>query len=341
MKQLEQINYTQIIYFVVAIFFIFLVTYTATLIYPVGCSNDETILRIKDGSTGSMVANDLYDLGCIDSPSILKAALKLGRKSTSIKTGRYSMKGISTVGELIVMITNTSKNRVRVTFIEGWEIDKYAEVLQRKMGIDKERFLFLCKDHNFINSLGLNTPTLASLEGFLYPDTYIFLDSYIEEDIIRVMVNQFKYIYDNFIYKKNTPNGLNMYESVIMASIIQGEAYISDEMPKISSVYHNRLKKNMLLQADPTIQYIIPGPNIRLYNKHLKINSRYNTYKYKGLPPGPINNPGFSALAASINPISTNFLYFVADGTGRHVFTKTNKDHVREKERIKRQRRRK
>ena len=103
----------------------------------------------------------------------------------------------------------------------------------------------------------------------------------------------------------------------------------------------NRLNKNMRLQADPTIQYIIPGPNIRLYNKHLRIKSKYNTYKYKGLPPGPINNPGFSALAASVNPISTTFLYFVADGTGRHVFTRTNRDHVREKERIKRQRRRK
>ena len=111
-----------------------------------------------------------------------------------------------------------------------------------------------------------------------------------------------------------------------------------DEMKTISSVYHNRLKRKMLLQADPTIQYIIPGKNRRLYNKDLRVDSPYNTYKYKGLPPGPINNPGLSALRAAIHPTETQYLYFVADGEGRHIFTRNNEAHNEAKKVLKRKR---
>ena len=107
----------------------------------------------------------------------------------------------------------------------------------------------------------------------------------------------------------------------------------------IFSVLINRLNKNMYLQADPTIQYILPGENRRLYNKHLEIDSPYNTYKYRGLPPGPINNPGLDAIKAAIKPMYTDYLYFVADGKGRHVFTKTNKEHNKAKNQLKKNRR--
>ena len=132
-----------------------------------------------------------------------------------------------------------------------------------------------------------------------------------------------------------------MEEFVILASIIQGEAMYVDEMKIISSVYHNRLEKNMLLQADPTIQYIIPGKNRRLYNKDLNIDNPYNTYKYKGLPPGPINNPGLDALLAAVNPASSSYLYFVANGEGRHTFTHTADEHNQAKLKMKQFRQRK
>ena len=124
-----------------------------------------------------------------------------------------------------------------------------------------------------------------------------------------------------------------------MASIIQGEAMYEDEMPIISSVYHNRLKKGMLLQADPTIQYIIPGKPRRLFNKDLEVDDPYNTYKYKGLPPGPINNPGLAALEAALNPVETEYLYFVSNGEGRHTFTHTVYEHNQAKLKIKQKRR--
>ena len=124
-----------------------------------------------------------------------------------------------------------------------------------------------------------------------------------------------------------------------MASIIQGEAMYEDEMPIISSVYHNRLKLGMLLQADPTIQYIIPGKPRRLFNKDLEVDDPYNTYKYKGLPPGPINNPGLAALKAALNPAETKYLYFVSNGEGRHTFTHTVDEHNQAKLKMKQKRR--
>ncbi len=124
-----------------------------------------------------------------------------------------------------------------------------------------------------------------------------------------------------------------------MASIIQGEAMYEDEMPIISSVYHNRLKLGMLLQADPTIQYIIPGKPRRLFNKDLEVDNPYNTYKYKGLPPGPINNPGLAALEAALNPVETEYLYFVSNGEGRHTFTYTADEHNQAKLKMKQKRR--
>ena len=132
---------------------------------------------------------------------------------------------------------------------------------------------------------------------------------------------------------------MNMREITTLASIIQGEAIHDDEMPIISSVYHNRLKRGMLLQADPTIQYIIPGKPRRIYNKDLEVDSPYNTYKYKGLPPGPINNPGLKALKAAIMPAETDYLYFVSNGEGRHIFNYSNEEHNQAKLKLKRKRR--
>ena len=129
-----------------------------------------------------------------------------------------------------------------------------------------------------------------------------------------------------------------MREIATMASIIQGEAMYEDEMPIISSVYHNRLKLGMLLQADPTIQYIIPGKPRRLFNKDLEVDDPYNTYKYKGLPPGPINNPGLAALEAALNPVETEYLYFVSNGEGRHTFTYTADEHNQAKLKMKQKR---
>ena len=141
------------------------------------------------------------------------------------------------------------------------------------------------------------------------------------------MINQFLHIYKNFASNKANSIEMSINEVITLASIIQGEAAKRTEMNMISSVYHNRLDKNMLLQADPTIQYILPKKKKKILVKDTKINNPYNTYIYKGLPPGPINNPGIDAITAAAYPASTDYMFFVAKGNGRHHFTRTEKEH--------------
>ena len=314
-----------------------LLFYSIVLGWEIDCEQPSELIAIPKGASAQSVAALLKDSSCLQNESIFKLALTLTMKNRHIIPGRYNVKGISSIGQLVKMITSQSSDRVKITLIEGWSMERYAEALNKELKIDTYEFLRLCKDYNFIHSLGIDAP---SLEGFLAPDTYILLRTYTEENIIRIMVNQFHHNMQRI--KESAPSvHLNKREITTLASIIQGEAMFIDEMSTISSVYNNRLKKGMLLQADPTIQYILPGKPRRLYNKHLTVDDPYNTYKYKGLPPGPINNPGYSALYAAAHPSQTSYLYFVADGEGRHIFSNSNEEHNQAKLILKQNRRKK
>jgi len=315
-----------------------LIFYTIILSWNITCSGTEKIVAIPKGASVHQTIQLIQKNGCLSDldVSILKLAMTVTLRNGNVIPGRYTFKGISTIGNMVNLITTSSRDRKKVTLLEGWTVEQIADELHRRLQIDTYKFISLCKDFNFVHSLNIDSP---SIEGFLFPDTYIFLSSYTEEQIITIMVNQFFYNYKRYINKLKGHTSLSIREITTMASIIQGEAMSDDEMPTISSVYHNRLKRKMLLQADPTIQYIIPGNNRRLYNKDLRVDSPYNTYKYKGLPPGPINNPGLSALKAAIHPAETQFLYFVADGEGRHIFTRNNEEHNEAKKVLNRKRR--
>ena len=314
-----------------------LLFYSIILGWEIDCREPSDPISIPKGASAQSVAALLKENSCLQNEFIFKLALTLTMKNKRIIPGRYNVKGISSIGQLVKMITSQSSDRVKVTLIEGWAMERYAEELNKKLKIDTYEFLRLCKDFNFIHSLGIDAP---SLEGFLAPDTYILLRTYTEENIIRILVNQFNHNMQRI--KDSSPLvNLNKREITTLASIIQGEAMFVDEMLTISSVYNNRLKKGMLLQADPTIQYILPGKPRRIYNKHLKVDNPYNTYKYKGLPPGPINNPGYSALYAAAHPSQTSYLYFVADGEGRHIFSNSNEEHNQAKLILKQNRRKK
>ena len=333
------INYRK--YFIIAgsllssLVLAFLILFNVILSWDISCTNPDAILVIPEGATVNAVCDSLILKMCDLDKNVFKAGLYLQGKSRGIFSGKYPLKGIHDVGGLTKLITAPSGERIKVTILEGWELERIIDELNLYLEIDPYKFRQTCYDHNFMSTLNIQAP---SLEGFLFPDTYYFFTSYLEEDIIRTMVNQFNYHYNKSVKYFAGQRGMSKLETTTMASIIQGEAMYEDEMKTISSVYHNRLKKDMLLQADPTVQYAIAGPNIRLYYKHLKTESAYNTYKYKGLPPGPINSPGLAALQAAVMPITTDFLYFVANGTGRHTFTRTMKEHNRAIAQIKKNR---
>lgn len=314
--------------FISSIFTIFIgiLIYALILSLPIECEHLDYYITIPKNSTVSSVSKILEDNLCLNS-LIFKIAMKITMNEKNIRYGRYDFKSTNNVRSLIDMITSIRSDRIKITIPEGYKMSNIATLFEEKIKIDVEEFISLCYNEDFISTLGI--VNASSLEGYLFPDTYIFLKSYTEKDIIEIMVKQFLFNYNEYIDNSNT--NLNRSEIVILASIIQGEAMYDDEMKTISSVYHNRLNKNMLLQADPTIQYILPKTKKRILVKHTKIKNPYNTYLYNGLPPGPINNPGISAIIAAAYPIKTDYLYFVADNKGRHIFNKTFKAHLKSK----------
>jgi len=339
--QMKSVHYSQIAKLIAIVFSIaavgILSFMTIIMSVEIRCNNHNEMLTIPKGSSIDEIAQILSERTCIPYKSYFSVAIKMTFNDRNIKAGRYTLKGISNIGELIKMVTNPSAERVKITIFEGYTISQIAHLLEDKLSINSHQFVDLCHDHNFVQTMGISAP---SLEGFLYPDTYIFLTSYTEEDVIQILTNQFKFMFEENITNRYKNLSFSMLELTTLASIIQGEAIFADEMPLISSVFHNRLNRKMLLQADPTIQYIIPNRKKRLYQKDLEIDSPYNTYKYYGLPPGPINNPGIDALLAAANPGKTNFLYFVADGKGRHIFSRSNEEHNEARYKVKKRRKR-
>ena len=302
------------------------------MVQPVNC--DKTNFLIPQGSTLSYVLNKLEGESCIDNDVYLKYMMIIMNKDTKIKPGTYDLSEVEDNYQLIDLITSDNVEMTNIAILEGWDIERISREFFEVFRIDTLKFKSLCSDREFIKSLGMN---INSLEGYLYPDTYLFSVDFIhsdtkEVDIIKTLVNEFKYKYREAT-KGSSHSNLSMHERVTLASIIQGECVYVNEMDTVSSVYSNRLKRGMLLQADPTIQYIIPGPNKRLYNKdYAKYKtSPYNTYSHKGLPPGPINSPGFYALRAATHPAETDFLFFVAKGNNRHHFTTNERDHINAK----------
>ena len=204
------------------------------------------------------------------------------------------------------------------------------------MQVDSLRFSNLVYDSLLCNSLGIPS---VNLDGFLLPETYYFNYGMDEEAIIRKMISQFKSIITDSVQAKIDSSGMTLREYVILASIIEGEAVHDSERPLISAVFHNRLNKRIKLDADPTLQYILPDGPRRLLNADKLIDSPYNTYKYRGLPPGPINNPGRRSILASIFPADVEYLYFVAQGEGYHAFSESYDDHLNAKKKLDRLRR--
>ena len=307
--------------------------FSAMMSRAIDCS-DEEILRIPKGASLSFVIKEMEKCSCLPKSTLFKYAMIVTRKDKSIRPGAYRLVDVNSMSEFVSLITSPSKEMKKITILEGWSLNQIKQKFHKDFDIDTLRFDRLCHDKKFISHLGIEA---VSLEGYLYPDTYSFsvdlsMSETKEVDIIQTLVSEFKKKYSNSISSKDI--SLSMHEIVTLASIIQGECVYPDEMYRVSSVYTNRLNKGWKLQADPTIQYIIPGKNKRLYNKDYTDSgndSPYNTYLYNGLPPGPINSPGIDAIKAAAYPEKTDYMFFVAKGNNRHYFTKTENEHINAK----------
>ena len=308
-----------------------IIVYGTVLSKTIICNKDNCVITIPRNSSLSQVAQIFEDSFSIKQ-NHFKISMYMTFNQDDIKYGRYDLSHIKNLRDLINMITSSKSERVKVTILEGWKIQDIALYLESKLSIDVEKFIYLCYDNELIKQLSLDT-SITSLEGFLFPDTYILLKSYTERDIIKILINQYKKEF-NSIKPDNVL--LDEYDTITLASIIQAESRYKTDMDTIASVFYNRLnnKEYLRLEADPTIQYLLPKPKERLMYKDIfddYKDSPYNTYTHEGLPPTPINNPGLDAINATLYPPDTDYYFFVADGKGKHTFSRSIKEHNRAK----------
>ena len=312
------------------IFIIVFVTLSWILFSPMTSGSKDTmqVLKIKWGTSFDTILDLMLERGIIQSKSKLKLAAKILGWRYKLKAGKYEIReGLSSY-RLLKILVDGEVSIDWVTIPEGKNAREIASILKEKIEIDSTRFIQLVNDSVYTHNFGVEA---SSLEGFLFPDSYRFYWGMRSEEIIAILVNQFNKHFNDSLRTRAEELGFTVLEIITLASIIEGEAMIERERPLISAVYHNRLKKGMRLQADPTIQYIIEDSPRRLLKRDLQIDSPYNTYKYSGLPPGPIKNPGLASIKASLYPADVNYLYFVAKGDGSHIFSNTLKQHLRAK----------
>jgi UPF0755 protein len=283
---------------------------------------------VSKGQTFGTVADSLRAAGIIRSRELFVFAGKLFGGSGRIKVGKYEFtSGISNVELFLSLREGPNNVMIPVTLREGVWARRQASTFARLVGIDSARYMQLVTSERFARSLGI---AKVSLEGYLLPETYHLQWQESEETIIRKQVGEFWKVFDDSLRTRAAEMGWSMHDVVTLASIIEGETGLDEERGKISGVYHNRLRKGMLLQADPTIQYFIENGPRRVTYSDLKIDNPYNTYRKKGLPPGPVNNPGSASIRAALFPETHNYLYFVATGKGGHWFSRSYDEHLQQ-----------
>ena len=283
------------------------------------------VVTVPRGSSFRAVMDSLNSAGVIRSSFTLKVAGRLLGYTKSIKVGKYLFhSGVSNTTILQDLQEGKSRMILPVAIPEGRRIVGIARRFSVELGIDSAKFVSICRDSDFVRGQGFEAGTL---EGYLMPETYNFYWQTDEKDIIDQMIEGFKQFYVDSLRKRQEEMKMTTLEVLTFASIVEGESGIDGERPMIAGVYWNRLKRRMKLEADPTIQYVLPDGPRRLLNRDLKFKSPYNTYLNYGLPPGPISNPGKKAILATLYPEKHQYLFFVATGVGGHRFSKTFTEH--------------
>jgi len=329
-KILPKYNMVRIIAIILSSIFICLLAIGTILLYwPQNDIYNKIKVNIPQGSTLAQISGILEEKELVTNGHMFITATRLMGYSNKIPAGIFALKNAKNNYSIVKQLIQGNPEMIRVTLLEGWTMSQVTKVISDSLNISSEILFSLCYDEQFIEELGLEA---KSLEGYLYPDTYLFLESENDpKEILKQAISKFSSIFDDNLRKRAEQIGFTVNEVLTMASIIEGEAIFDSERPIISAVYHNRLKKRMLLQADPTVQYIIKDGPRRLRLSDLKIDSPYNTYVYRGLPPGPISNPGKASILAALYPDDNDYIFFVARGDGYHTFTTTIEEHNRAK----------
>lgn len=324
---------------VVAILALFLIGWAAYGIWLGSGTDEEVLVHIPEGASFQDVLDSLERSDVPANRTLLRLYAVASGTDTEIRPGTYKFtRGIAAARIMSALQEGRSTVREKVTFPEGITVRRIASIAAERIGVDSAELVRLANDTAFLRSLGIDAPTA---EGYLMPDTYFFFWGVGAEHVLREMHALFSAFYTQELRQKAGEQRLTPYEALILASIVEGEARVAEERPIIAGLYLNRLRKGIKLQADPTIQYVIPGGPRRLLYRDLRYDSPYNTYKHAGLPPTPINNPSRSSIRAVLEPAEHSYIYMVAkaDGSGRHTFTRTGREHQQATQEFRRNRR--
>ena len=304
----------KIILFIFAIFFLVVIL---LVISNITKENKTVEIFIPKGSSPHKISKILKDSEVIYSQKFFLALIKIYGYSTKLQAGLYDFNTKDSLNTIIKKLKNGESKNIKITIPEGFNIKQIAKVLQGNNICDEEKFIKLATDQN--------------KEGYLFPNTYFLLPQMSEQEAIRVMNDEF----NKFWTKEKEERLLQINKSkkdvIILASIVEKEAIADNERPIIAGVFLNRLAKGMKLESCSTVLYAMGINKERLTFKDLKFDSPYNTYKYKGLPPGPICNPGAESIDAVLYPQQTDSLFFVSKGNGTHYFSSTFEQHVKNK----------
>lgn len=283
-------------------------------------------IRIGDGESLPMIAKKLGETRVLVHPQAFLALARWRRVDRQVRSGVYEFAGGETAGEVLEALVSGPQRVELVSIPEGWAVDRIALRLEAAGLGDADRFVELADDPAFAASLGVPADRL---EGYLFPDTYSFGDEPAPEEVLGRMTARFFEVFDEELQTAAEARGLTVHEAVTLASIVETEAAIASERPLISAVFHNRLARGMPLQADPTVLYGTGRPK-PIRRSDLERATPYNTYVIRGLPPGPIANPGRASLEAAVRPTpGAKALYFVARNDRSHEFNETLREHTR------------
>ncbi len=284
----------------------------------------ETIVDIAPGSSLTRVAADLQQRQIVRQALVLRILARWHGQEQQIQAGRYRFSASATPAQVLDRLVRGDVIKVSLTIPEGFTLRQIARRIDEAGFGSEDALLKLAYDADFIASLNIDA---ASLEGYLFPETYSFVQEISEGALLRMMVEQFQQRLTDDLREAAGSLDLSLHEHVTLASLIEKETGLVEEMPLISSVFHNRLIANMRLQTDPTAVYDLEDFSGTVTRAHLANPSPYNTYLIRGLPPGPIASPGLAALTAAVFPAQTDYYYFVSRKDGSHHFSRNLREH--------------
>ncbi len=286
---------------------------------------------IKRGLNVKGIAQILDEKGLIGSKGSFILFAKVFGWEKQLKAGRYRIRPGISLWRTLHTLTQGGSITEDVTIPEGLTLKEIAGLLKRRVDIDSTAFVALVTDKSFCQKLGGDAPTL---EGYLFPNTYNLYWGMEEEEIAKLMVDALFRTIGPDLRVRAQKIGFDLHQILTLASLIEKETGVPQERPLISAVFHRRLKMGMPLQCDPTVIYTLLPLNRPLTKRDLKVKSPYNTYLHPGLPPGPICNPGLASIKAALWPAQTDYLYFVAQRDGSHIFSRTNREHINARRRV-------